>query len=209
MGKPAETARHPLPSLSHSFTLDIVLGFQVKSDAEQFWAELTERFRKFALELHPEKTRLLEFGPFAVASRKRRGEGKPETFNFLGFTHSCSETKAGRFTLRRQTIRKRLQAKLHEVKTELRRRMHDPIPKVGAWLRTVVFGHIRYFGVPMNGPALNAFRSQVGWLWHRVLLRRSQRNRVRWGRMVRLIARWLPSVRIVHPYPLRRMGVVT
>jgi len=191
------------------FADDIVLGFQVKSDAEQFWAELTERFRKFGLELHPEKTRLLEFGPFAVASRKRRGEGKPETFNFLGFTHSCSETKAGRFTVRRQTIRKRLQAKLHEVKTELRRRMHDPIPKVGAWLRTVVFGHIRYFGVPMNGPALNAFRSQVGWLWHRVLLRRSQRSRVRWGRMVRLIARWLPSVRIVHPYPLRRMGVVT
>jgi hypothetical protein len=111
--------------------------------------------------------------------------------------------------VRRQTIRKRLQAKLREVKTELRRRMHDPIPKVGAWLRAVVLGHIRYFGVPMNGPALNAFRSQVGWLWHRVLLRRSQRSRVRWARMVRLIAHWLPSVRIVHPYPLRRMGVVT
>jgi RNA-directed DNA polymerase len=124
--------------------------------------------------------------------------------------HICGKKRSnGTFTVVRQTIRKRLQAKLHEVKTELRRRMHDPIPKVGAWLRTVVFGHIRYFGVPMNGPALNAFRSQVGWLWHRVLLRRSQRSRVRWGRMVRLIARWLPSVRIVHPYLLRRMGVVT
>jgi RNA-directed DNA polymerase len=191
------------------FADDIVLGFQVKSDAERFWAELTERFRKFALELHPEKTRLLEFGPFAVASRKRRGEGRPETFNFLGFTHSCSETKGGRFTVRRQTIRKRMQTKLSEVKTELRQRMHDPIPEVGAWLRSVVLGHICYFGVPMNGPALNTFRSQVGRLWHRVLSRRSQNGRVPWDRMRRLIGRWLPPVRIVHPYPLRRMGVIT
>ena len=115
------------------FADDIVLGFQVKSDAEQFWAELTERFRKFALELHPEKTRLLEFGPFAVANRQRRGEGKPETFNFLGFTHICGKKRSnGRFTVLRQTIRKRLQAKLNEVKAELRRRMHDPIPEVGA-----------------------------------------------------------------------------
>jgi RNA-directed DNA polymerase len=191
------------------FADDIVLGFQVKSDAERFWAELTERFRKFALELHPEKTRLLEFGPFAVASRKRRGEGRPETFNFLGFTHNCSETKGGRFTVRRQTIRKRMQTKLSEVKTELRQRMHDPIPEVGAWLRSVVLGHICYFGVPMNGPALNTFRSQVGRLWHRVLSRRSQNGRVPWDRMRRLIGRWLPPVRIVHPYPLRRMGVIT
>jgi RNA-directed DNA polymerase len=191
------------------FADDIVLGFQVKSDAERFRVELEERFRKFQLELHPEKTRLLEFGPFAAANRKRRGEGKPETFNFLGFTHSCSQTKGGRFTVRRQTIRKRMQAKLREVKTELRRRMHAPIPEVGAWLRSVVLGHNRYFGVPMNGPALNTFRSQVGWHWHRVLSRRSQRGRVRWDRMRRLIGRWLPAVRIVHPYPLRRMGVVT
>ncbi len=106
-------------------------------------------------------------------------------------------------------MRKRLQEKLREMKTELWRRVHDPIPKVGAWLRTVVSGHIRYFGVPMNGPALNAFRSPLGWLWHRVLLRRSQRGRIRWARMARLIARWLPSVRIVHPCPSRRMGVVT
>jgi hypothetical protein len=103
----------------------------------------------------------------------------------------------------------RLQAKLGEVKTELRRRRHDPIPEVGAWLRSVVLGHIRYYGVPMNGPALNTFCSQVAWLWHRVLSRRSQRGRVCWDRMRRLIGRWLPSVRIVHPYPLRRMGVVT
>ncbi len=192
------------------FADDIVLGFQVKSDAEQFWAELTERFRKFALGLHPEKTRLLEFGPFAVANRKRRGEGKPETFNFLGLTHICARKRSnGMFTVLRQTMRKRLQAKLSEVKIELRRRLHHPIPEVGPWLRSVVSGHFRYYGVPMNGPALTTFRFQVGWLWHRVLSRRSQNGRVLWARMRRLIDRWLPPVRIHHPYPLRRLGVIT
>ena len=117
----------------------LALGFQVKSDAERFWAELAERFRKFHLELHPEKTRLLEFGPYAADNRKRRGQGKPETFNFLGFTHICGKKRSnGRFTVLRQTIRKRLQAKLSEVKAELRRRLHDPIPAVGTWLRAVV-----------------------------------------------------------------------
>ena len=192
------------------FADDIVLGFQVKSDAEQFWAELTERFRKFALELHPVKTRLLEFGPFAVASRKRRGEGKPETFNFLGFTHICGKKRSnGMFTVVRQTIRKRLQAKLSEVKTELRRRLHHPVPEVGQWLRSVVSGHFRYYGVPMNAPALHIFRFQIGWLWHRALSRRSQNGRILWDRMRRLINRWLPPVRIYHDYPLRRLGVVT
>jgi RNA-directed DNA polymerase len=192
------------------FADDIVLGFQVKSDAEQFWAELTERFRKFALELHPEKTRLLEFGPLAAGGRKRRGEGKPETFNFLGFTHICGRKRSnGMFTVLRQTIRKRLQAKLSEVKTELRRRMHDPIPKVGPWLRSVVSGHFHYYGVPMNGDALSIFRFRVGWLWHRALSRRSQNGRISWDRMRRLIHCWLPPVRIYHDYPLRRMGVVT
>ena len=192
------------------FADDIVLGFQVKSDAEQFWAELTERFRKFALELHPVKTRLLEFGPFAVANRKRRGEGKPATFNFLGFTHICGKKRSnGMFTVVRQTIRKRLQAKLSEVKTELRRRLHHPVPEVGQWLRSVVSGHFRYYGVPMNAPALHIFRFQIGWLWHRALSRRSQNGRILWDRMRRLINRWLPPVRIYHDYPLRRLGVVT
>ncbi len=182
------------------FADDIVVGFQLKSEAERFWAELTERFRKFQLELHPEKTRLLEFGPYAVGNRKKHGEGKPETFNFLGFTHICGNKRSnGRFTVLRQTIRKRLQAKLGEVKAELRRRMHDPIPEVGQWLRSVVDGHIRYYGVPMNGPALRSFRSQVGWLWYRTLSRRSQNGRVLWDRMRRLIARWLPPARISHP----------
>jgi RNA-directed DNA polymerase len=192
------------------FADDIVLGFQIKSDAERFWAELRERFQKFQLELHPGKTRLLEFGPYAAADRKRRGEGKPETFNFLGFTHICGRKRSnGMFTVLRQTIRKRLQAKLGEVKTELRRRMHDPIPKLGQWLRSVVNGHFRYYGVPMNTPALATFRFQGGRLWHRALSRRSQNGRVLWDRMRRLIRRWLPSVRVCHPYPLRRMGVIT
>jgi RNA-directed DNA polymerase len=192
------------------FADDIVVGFQTKSDAVRFWAELIERMRKFSLELHPEKTRLLEFGPFATENRKKRGEGKPETFNFLGFTHICGKKRSnGRFTVLRQTIRKRLQAKLSEVKVELKRRMHDPIPEVGQWLRSVVDGHIRYYGVPTNRAALYTFRFQVGRLWHRTLLRRSQKARVLWDRMRRLIARWLPPARTCHPYPLRRLGVIT
>src|SRR5713226_1741846 len=192
------------------FADDVVVGFQTKADAVRFWAELIERMRKFSLELHPEKTRLLEFGPFAAENRKKRGEGKPETFNFLGFTHICGQKRGnGRFTVLRQTIRKRLQAKLSEVKAELKRRMHDPIPEVGQWLRSVVGGHIRYYGVPTNRVALYTFRFQVGRLWHRTLLRRSQKARVLWDRMRRLIDRWLPPARTCHPYPLRRMGVIT
>src|ERR1700693_2443069 len=150
------------------FADDIVVGFQTQADADQFRAELTERMRKFHLELHPEKTRLLEFGPHGIDQRKWRGEGKPETFNFLGFTHICVKKRSnGRFTVLRQTIRKRLQTKLNEVKAELRRRMHEPIPEQGKWLRAVVGGHFRYYGVPMNQPALTIFRFRVGWLWHR------------------------------------------
>ena len=188
---------------------DIIVGFQHRADAERFLAELRERFTKFSLELHPEKTRLLEFGPYAAEHRRRAGQGKPETFDFLGFTHICGKKRNGRFTVVRQTIRKRLQAKLGEVKAELRRRLHDPIPKVGAWLRSVILGHLRYYGVPMNGPALCTFCFQVGWLWHRALARRSQTGFVSWERMRRLIKRWLPPPRITHPYPLRRLGVVT
>ena len=189
---------------------DVVVGFQRKLDAEQFWRELTERFRKFGLELHPVKTRLLEFGPYAVENRRKRGQGKPETFNFLGFTHICGKKRSnGRYTVIRQTIRKRLQAKLSEVKAELKRRLHDPIPEVGKWLGSVVGGHIRYYGVPMNGRALAVFRYQVGRLWQRALERRSQNGRVLWERMRRLMASYLPPVTICHPYPLRRLGVIT
>jgi RNA-directed DNA polymerase len=188
---------------------DIVLGFQAKSDAERFRMDLVERFRRFHLEVHPEKTRLLEFGPYAVDNQRRRGLRKPETFNFLGFTHICGKKRSnGRFTVLRQTIRKRVQAKLQAVKTDLRRRMHRPIREQGAWLRSVVGGHVRYYGVPMNVPALRSFRYQVGWLWYRTLRRRGQRHRLTWARMLRYIDRWLPPARVCHPYPLRRLGVI-
>src|ERR1700737_4595861 len=192
------------------FADDIVVGFRDKAEADQFRAELTERMKKFNLELHPEKTRLLEFGPFAIDNRQRRGEGKPETFNFLGFTHICVKKRSnGMYTLLRQTMRKRLQTKLNEVKAELKRRMHEPIPEQGKWLQAVVRGHIRYYGVPINQPRPALFGVRAGWVWHRSLSRRSQNGRVRWDRMRRLITRWLPLPTICHPYPLRRMGVIT
>lgn len=188
---------------------DIVMGFQYKSDAQRFRAELTARLSKFALELHPDKTRLIEFGRYAADNRRRRGQGKPETFDFLGFTHICGRTRKGWFTVLRQTMRKRLQAKLQQVKAELRRRLHAPVPEVGKWLGAVVRGHIQYYGVPMNSRALALFRRQVGWLWYRSLRRRSHKTRLTWERMRRLIDRWLPPARICHPYPSRRLGVIT
>ncbi|MBI4868355.1 MAG: group II intron reverse transcriptase/maturase [Candidatus Wallbacteria bacterium] len=188
---------------------DFIVGFQYKSDAEQFLEELRERFERFNLELHPDKTRLIEFGRFAAVNRARRGEGKPETFDFLGFTHLNAKTHNGRYIVLRQTMRKRLRAKLHEVKAELKRRLHDPIKEVGKWLRSVVTGHFQYYGVPFNTPALQAFRSEVGRLWRRALSRRSQKGHVSWERMKRLIGRWLPSVRLYHSYPRLPLGVTT
>jgi group II intron reverse transcriptase/maturase len=188
---------------------DFIVGFQHKAEAERFLADLRQRFAAFGLQLHPDKTRLIEFGRFAADNRKKRGLDKPETFDFLGFTHVCGKTKQGWFTVVRQTVRKRLQAKLAEIKTELRRRMHDSVPEVGGWLRSVVEGHFRYYAVPMNGPALKTFRSQVVNRWFHALGRRSQKGRVTWERMDRLANRFLPPVRIYHPYPLQRFGVAT
>ncbi len=188
---------------------DIVVGFEYKDEAERFWSELKERMEKFQLELHPEKTRLIAFGRHAAANRKRAGLGKPETFNFLGFTHICGKTKRGRFMVLRQTVRKRMQAKLQEVKIGLWRRMHDPVPEVGEWLKSVVGGHIRYLGVPDNRHALAHFRFTVSNLWHRALTRRSQKGHMPWERMQRLIRRWLPPAHIYHPYPSRRLRVTT
>lgn len=186
------------------------MGFQHKADAERFRGDLAERMARFKLDLHPEKTRLIEFGPYAAECRARRGAGRPETFNFLGFTHICAKKRSnGRFTVLRQTIRKRLRAKLSEVKTELKRRMHMPIAAQGAWLRSVVAGHVRYYGVPMNNAALSIFRFQVGWLRMRTLRRRGQRRRLTWVKMRQHIDRWLPLVRPCHPYPLKRLGVIT
>ncbi len=188
------------------FAHDFVVGFQHRHEAERFGAELRERFAKFGLELHPDKTRLIPFGRFAGKSGT-----KPPTFNFLGFTHTCGKTRRGGFTVLRQTMRQRLQAKLREVKAELKRRMHLPIPEQGAYLRSVVSGHARYYGVPMNGGAIGVFRNSVGWLWHRAHQRRihSARRRLRWDRMKRFLDRWLPPARICHPYPLQRLAVIT
>lgn len=191
------------------FADDFVVGFEHRHEAERFWRELGERFARFALELHPEKTRLIEFGRFADANRRRRGGGKPETFDFLGFTQSCGKTRGGRFVVLRKTMRTRRQAKLREVKDQLRRRLHDSIPEQGRYLRSVVAGHCRYFGVPFNGPQITAFRHEVGRLWCRTLRRRSQRHRMPWERMRRYIDLWLPSASICHPYPSQRLLVIT
>jgi group II intron reverse transcriptase/maturase len=192
------------------FADDFVVGFEHRVEAERFLAELRERFTRFGLELQPEKTRLIEFGPRARRNREdRRERGAPGSFNFLGFTHSCGKQRKGGFTVLRQTMRKRWQAKLKAVKAELRARMHDPIPEVGKYLRAVVLGHVRYYGVPMNGPAICAFRRAVGQVWWRVLRRRSQGNHLPWRRMWPVLKTWLPPARICHPYPSQRLRVTT
>jgi group II intron reverse transcriptase/maturase len=189
---------------------DFVIGFQSKVEAEKCLAELKKRFGKFGLTLHPEKTRLLEFGPFAIENRRRRNQGRPETFDFLGFTHVCGKKRSnGMYTVVRLTVKKRLSRKLQEVKAELRKRMHEPIPRQGKWLRSVVGGFVRYYGVPMNSAALSRFRHQTGRYWHHALKSRGNRKRVNWERMRRIIDRWLPPATVCHPYPLRRFGVIT
>jgi RNA-directed DNA polymerase len=191
------------------FADDFVVGFEHREDAERFLSELGERLGRFGLELHSEKTRLIEFGRYAERDRRRRGEGKPDTFNFLGFTHSCAKTRKGKFVVLRQTMRRRWQAKLKEIKEELRQRRHESIPEMGRYLRSVVAGHMRYYAVPMNAVSVSDFRLAVSWIWWRVLRRRSQRTHLPWTRMKRHVARWLPQVRICHPYPWDRFGVVT
>ena len=191
------------------FADDFVAGFQHRHEAERFLAELRERFARFGLQLHADKTRIVEFGRFAEPNRRKRGDGKPETFNFLGFTPSCGKTRKGHFTVLRQTMRLRWQAKLRALKEELRRRLHTPIREQGTYLRSVLMGHFRYYGVPMNGPALGAFRQAVGYLWRTVLRRRSQGNHLPWRRMRRYIAKWFPPAEVCHPYPLVRLGVFT
>jgi group II intron reverse transcriptase/maturase len=187
---------------------DFVIGFQHEREAKQCLAEMRERFGKFKLELHPDKTRLIEFGRFAASGRKRRGGGKPETFDFLGFTHICGKArKTGWFFVFRRTMRKRLQRKVREIKDELYKRRHLPIQEVGRWLRSVLTGHYRYYGVPHNSRRLSAFRYYILRAWRRALRRRSQKDRSSWARMDRLAKRWLPSPRIQHPYPAERLGV--
>jgi hypothetical protein len=165
------------------FADDFVAGFEHREEAECVLMELRERFARFGLTLHPDKTRLIEFGRYAAGHRRDRGDGKPETFNFLGFTHACSQTRKGRFTVLRQTMRQRWQTKLREVKAELRRRLHAPIPHQGAYLRSVILGHTRYYGVPRNGPRIGAFHLALGRRWRATLRRRSQNGFVSWARM--------------------------
>ena len=191
------------------FADDFIIGFQHQTDAEKFLVELRERFAEFGLDLHPEKTRLIRFGRFAAQQRHERGERKPETFDFLGFTHICGRTRKGKFTVVRRTIRKRFQAKLKAVQTELRKRMHWPIPEQGAYLRSVALGHVRYYGVPMNGSSIRAFVRELAVFWWRILNRRSQKGYIRKERMRRWWSKWLPPARVCHPYPLVRFGVVT
>jgi group II intron reverse transcriptase/maturase len=185
---------------------DIILGFQHPTDADRFLENLRERLAKFGLELHPDKTRRIEFGRFAEENRERRGEGKPETFDFLGFTHISGKNGIGRFTVRRMTIRKRMRAKLRQIKQELRWRMHDPVSQTGKWLQSVVQGYFNYYAVPGNLDSLTVFRQRLLGLWWRRLRRRSQRDRFSWNRTLALGQRWLPEPHVLHPYPAVRFA---
>jgi group II intron reverse transcriptase/maturase len=186
---------------------DLVIGFELEDDARRFLEAMRERFEAFDLSLHPDKTRLIAFGRYAAERRAARGLGKPETFNFLGFTFYCGLSRRGRFLLKRKTRRDRMRAKLKEIKAELRRRMHQPIPSQGLWLRQVVAGHFGYFAVPTNIKSLQAFLRRVTILWWRTLQRRSQRGDLQWERMVKLAADRLPAPRILHPWPSDRFAV--
>src|SRR5271157_2579191 len=186
---------------------DIVVGFQHESDARRFGEAMRDRLQEFALTLHPEKTRLLEFGRYAAANRKRLGLGKPETFVFLGFTFISGKSRGGAFLVHRKTRRDRMSAKLKEIKEELRRRMHRPIPQQGTWLRQVVAGFFAYHAVPTNFRALLVFHAQVKGLWYRTLRRRSQKDRTTWERMLKLADEFLPHPRILHPWPNQRFDV--
>jgi group II intron reverse transcriptase/maturase len=191
------------------FADDVIAGFEYEDDAKRFLTDLRERFAKFGLELHPDKTRLIEFGRNAATSRQRKGLGKPETFEFLGFTHICGKSRKGRFWVKRVTIAKRMRAKLVWVNQQLKRIRHLPIPVQGQWLRAVVGGHLAYYAVPGNTDAVTAFRTQVIRLWFKALRRRSQRTRLTWVRMNRLANRWLPPARPRHPFPSVRFDART
>jgi RNA-directed DNA polymerase len=185
---------------------DIILGFQHQTEADCFLKIFRERLEKFGLELHPDKTRRIEFGRFAEQNRERRGKGKPETFDFLGFTHISGKNGLGRFMVRRTTIRKRMRAKLREVKQQLRERMHDPVPQTGQWLKSVVQGYFNYYAVPGNLASLGVFRDRVLALWWRTIRRRSQKRRIPWTRILVLAQRWLPQPRALHPFPDARFA---
>src|SRR5467141_3315092 len=186
---------------------DLVVGFEHETDARRFWDAMRDRLQEFSLSLHPEKTRLIEFGRHAATKRAQRGLGKPETFNFLGFTFICGTSRRGKFLIKRKTRRDRMTAKLKEIKEEMRRRRHRPIPEQGLWLRQVVSGFFNYHAVPTNFRALAAFRSYVTRLWRRALRRRSQKDHFSWARIEKLADDWFPKPRILHPWPSVRFAV--
>jgi RNA-directed DNA polymerase len=186
---------------------DIVAGFEFEADAKRFHADAQQRMEQFALSLHPEKTRLIEFGRFAAENRAKRGLGKPETFNFLGFTHICGRSRQGKFQLRRKTRRDRMRDRLQKIREELRRRRHLSIPEQGRWLRQVVIGYFAYHAVPTNSRRISAFRHYVVNLWRRALKRRSQKDHTTWERIARIASDWLPTPRILHPWPDARFTV--
>jgi group II intron reverse transcriptase/maturase len=186
---------------------DLVVGFQHESDARRFWDAMRDRLREFSLSLHPDKTRLIEFGRFAAQNCKKRGRAKPETFKFLGFVLICDKSRRGDFRIRRKSRRDRMHAKLREIKEALRQRTNRPIPETGKWLAQVVSGYFAYHAVPTNGLALTAFRYHVTMLWHRQLCRRSQRARLVWTRMAKLADEFLPKPQILHPWPSVRFAV--
>lgn len=186
---------------------DTIVGFEHRTDAERFLADLRERLAVFALELHADKTRLLAFGRRVSDAHAAGGAAKPETFDFLGFTHICGRDRRGGFQLRRQTKRRRVRDKVREIKEELRRRRHQSIAAQGAWLGQVVRGFYAYFAVPTNARALSALRYHVGVVWLKALRRRSQKDRTTWTRLARIVEDWLPRPRITHPWPSTRFRV--
>ena len=188
---------------------DLVVGFQHRADAERFLGAFRDRLVKFGLELSAEKTRLIRFGRFAALNRRERGEGKPETFTFLGFTHYCGRRRSdGRFIVWRKTAKARMVAKLRAVKAELRRRMHEPLPQVGAWVQQVLTGYYQYHAIPGNLTQLSVFHRRLCRLWRTVLRRRSQRGWLSWPRFTRKLGRWLPLARVLHPYPEQRFAAI-
>jgi len=181
---------------------DIIAGFQHKEDAERYKVELSKRLAKFDLTLHPDKTRTIEFGRFAVENRKKRGLGKPETFDFLGFKHICGKSRKGGFLIRRKTIKKRLRKKLQEVKGKLRKKMHCTVEEQGRWLASVLNGYFNYYAVPTNMDAMQQFRTQLCWYWHQTLRRRSQKTKTTWAWLIPHIDKWLPLARCRRSFPV-------
>ena len=192
------------------FADDTIVGFEHEHEAKAFLHDLHERMRAFELALHPDKTRLIRFGRHAAEQCARLGEGKPETFDFLGFTHFCTRSrKWGSFVIGRKTIKKRMRAKLKAIKVELRKAMHDPIAKTGTWVKQMLQGHLNYYAVSGNHPSLWWFCNQVRWLWLKSLRRRSQKARLSWERFIRIVARFFPPIKVLHPLPLHRFDAKT